>query len=177
MTKTFFKWILSGPMSEGKILLRITATLTRLYQRYSAWRSVRSLWSPCCGANMSQNMPGNKKGDERRQLPWVLSAMDGAEAAWHTSSSDTLSPPSFPSGSDRPHESPSAQWGVDSHLTTPHLRDLYHALPPTGDNHLIANSPTGDANTLRTQKDMQKDTQAHSDLQKVKLDALKKIIT
>jgi len=83
-------------------------------------------------------------------------ARGGAKTAWHMSSSDTPSPPSFSTGSDRRHESPLAQWGVDGHLTTPHLHGLYHAWPPTGDNHLIANRPTGDAYTQRTQEGTQK---------------------
>lgn len=35
--------------------------------------------------------------------------------------------PLSPTGSYGRHERPSAQRGVDGHLTTPHLPDLYHA--------------------------------------------------
>lgn len=80
----------------------------------------------------------------------------GAETAWHTSTSDPPPPSPFPTGSDRRHRNPLARWGADGHLTTPHLHDLYHAWPPAGDNHLIANSPTGDVDTRtagKTNKD------------------------
>lgn len=87
-------------------------------------------------------------------------ARGGAKTAWHTSASDPPPPPPFPTGSDRRHGNPLAQWGVDSHLTTPHLHDLYHAWPPAGDNHLIANSPTGDVDTQHIQEDTQIDRRA-----------------
>lgn len=114
---------------------------------------------PCVGVLICHRACHRRKREIREGscLPRTAAtdARGGAQTAWHKSSTDTPTSASAPTGYDRRHEGPLAQWVVDGYLTTPHLHDLYHVWLPTGENHLITNSPTGDTATQCTQEDTQ----------------------